>query len=501
MEHRDGLGGASSDSPHVEAAFGASPRVPWWASRRIRLPVLLALLGAAVFALLGVRGYWFNLGGGLTQASGAAFAPGCPGREAPEVQSVPVRALSELHNAVSRIMPPLVGRVYEMGTITTSNLWSDNRPSPPSSTRSPAELVPAGYEMRWWALDRDGSQDDVVADVFEFATEKQAYDALTRAASPHCRRYGVGSAAPFLAGASNLVWVNPDDVQEWDVLFVRAHRLYRVADAPPGYLPGERRGAQMTVDVLACALPDADCPTSTPSAHQTNLATLTAATGAGSGLRLSGTQATAYAHAVNLRAYDVPELRQVAPEGPTRDRGYWEAFARCNGEPRSMRAVAAIHSPIFGYGGRARYELVYSTVAVLPSEAAADRYVATLASAHARHCIAHAYDLVLLGRTATERSRLNLGALTLKALPATAPSTYRSVGPYRGIAQRLTLQLSFTTRRGRHVRVPLYVEGAAFAHGPAVIGLTATTSFRRFPDASEQYLISALVGRAEASGD
>jgi hypothetical protein len=474
------------------------PPVAWWASSRIRLPVLLALLGAAVFALLGVRGYWFNLGGGLTQASGAAFAPGCPGREAPEVQSVPVRALAGLHNAVSRIMPPLVGRTYEMGTITTSNLWSDDQPISPSSRGSLAEPVPAGYAVRWWALDRAGSQDDIVANVFEFASERQADDALARAASPHCRRYGVGSAARFPAGATNLVWVNPDDAQEWDVLFVRAHRLYRVADAPPSYLPAEYRGAQMTVDVLACALPDADCPTSTPSA--TNLATLTAATGAGSGLRLSRAQATAYAHAVNLRAYDVPELRQFAPEGPTDDRGYWEAFARCNGEPRSVRAVAAIHSPIFGYGGRAQYELVYSTVAVLPSETIASRYVATLASAHALHCIAHDYNQVLLSRTA-KRSPLHFRQIALTPLPATTPPTYRGIGPYRGIAQRLTLQLSYITRRRRHVRVSLYVEGAVSASGRAVIELTAITSPRPFPDVNEQYLVSALVGRAEASGD
>ncbi|MGH2855358.1 MAG: hypothetical protein ACRDLF_14325, partial [Solirubrobacteraceae bacterium] len=189
-----------------------------------------------MLALVGVTGYWLNLGGGPTQASDAAFAPGCPGRGAPEVPSVPVRTLSELRNAVSRIMPPRVGRAYEMGTIATSNLWSDNQPLSSSSTRS--GLVPAGYEMRWWALDRDGSQDDVVADVLEFATERQADDALTRAASSRCRRSGVGLAARFPARASNLIWVNPDDAQEWDVLFVRAHRLYRVADSPPGYLPG-----------------------------------------------------------------------------------------------------------------------------------------------------------------------------------------------------------------------------------------------------------------------
>jgi hypothetical protein len=500
MGHHDAAGGAVSGPPRAEDAFGVTPpSVPWWASRRIRLPVLLILLGAAVFVLVGVRGDRFNLGGGPSQASGAAFAPGCPGRGAPEVRSVPERALSELRSAVSRVMPPRVGRAYEMGTITTSNLWSDNRPVPFSSARSAAEPVPAGYEMRWWALNREGGQDDIVADVLEFATEKQAYDALVKAASPRCRRDGVGFAARFPARASNLIWVNPDDAQEWDVFFVRAHRLYQVADAPPNYLPGELRRARTTVDVLACALPDSGCPASTPSTQQTNLATLTATAGARGDRPLSGAQAIAYAHAVNLRDYDVPGMRQIAPEGPEHGRGYSAVLAGCNGEPRSLHAVAAIHSPVFAYVGGV--QSVHSTVAVLSSEAIAARYVATLASARVLHCIAHTYGQALLGRAAAERGRLNFGSIAVEPLPAETPSTYRGIGPYRGTALRLTMHTSFTTRRGRRVRVPLHIEGVAFASGPAVIELTATTIARPFPDANEQYLMSALVGRAEASGD
>src|SRR6202034_4146230 len=103
------------------------------------------------------------------QTGGIAFAPGCPGSGAPEVKSVPGADVPALRNAVSRIMPPRVGRVYEAGTITTSNLWSDAHPQPSSSPGLPAGSVPAGYEVRWWALDRQGNEDDVVADVLEVA--------------------------------------------------------------------------------------------------------------------------------------------------------------------------------------------------------------------------------------------------------------------------------------------------------------------------------------------
>ena len=60
-----------------------------------------------------------------------------------------------------------------------------------------AGSVPAGYEVRWWALDREGNEDDVAADVLEFATERRAGEALARAASTRCRRDGTAYAAHF----------------------------------------------------------------------------------------------------------------------------------------------------------------------------------------------------------------------------------------------------------------------------------------------------------------
>jgi hypothetical protein len=510
MEPGDARADARTDALGIEAAFGLTPpRAPWWANRHIRLGLLLAGLMAAVLALLSVRGGLFDIGSGPAQASGAAFAPGCPGRGAPRVQSIPVENLAALRNAVSRIMPPRVGRVYETGTITTSNLWSDDSPLRASSSSSPARSVPAGYEMRWWALDRDGNEDDVVADVLEFATERQAEDALTRAASTRCRRDGTAHAGHFPSGAGNLFWVNPDNAQEWDVLFVRGRRLYRIGDVPPGYPPAagpaqsrlERLRADSTVEVLACALPDAACQASAVSARATSLATtLTAGLSAqpNASRPITRAQARTYAHAVNLRGYDVPRMMQVVPEAPSEDRGYSEAFVRCTGELSSTHSVVAIHSPVFRYRGQLQYQSVYSTVTVLPSEGAADRYLAVLASARARTCITHSYDRALL-RRAAERKPLRLGRILATPLPSPAPASYRGLGPYRGTALRLTLQSSYTTRRGRRLRLPFYIEGFAFAHGRAVISLTAESVIRPFAQANEQYLMSKLVGRAEAN--
>jgi hypothetical protein len=134
----------------------------------------------------------------------------------------------------------------------------------------------------------------------------------------------------------------------------------------------------------------------------------------------------------------------------------------------------------------------------LPSEQAADWYLAVLASARARACITHNYRRLLLRRTA-ERKPLSLGQVAAVPLPVSAPPSYRGLGPYRGTALRLTIKSSYTTRRGRRVQLPFYFEDFVFAYGRDVIGLTTGSSLRPFPQANTQFLMSILVGRAEAN--
>jgi hypothetical protein len=481
------------------------PRLSWWGNPWVRLCALLACLTIAVLALVDVRGGLLEFAGGSSQARGAGFAPGCPGRDAPNVIRVSAAQLSALHRELSVIVAPRVGRPYAAGTIATDNLWSDNQPQrlPASGTSS----APAAYEVRWWALDRNGSEDDVAADVLEFASEREAADALTRAASPRCRQGAAAQPARLPARAINLSWVNPDQAPEWDVLFVRGRRLYRVVDVPPGYLVTatgmhqrelERRRAALTADVLACALPDARCGP-TAIAGPTSLATLAGPyTGARARRAPTTAQARAYASAVNLRSDELPGARQIAPEGAAGNGGDWHAFSRCTGELRSLHLVDAVHSPIFRYRGRSQYELVYSIVSVLPSEALATRYIAVVSSERARACITSRYDRWLARLTGTRKGP-QASRFTVTPLPNAAPTRYRGPGPYRGAGLRLAMDASYTTRRGRRRHLPVYFEGWAFAYGRAVVELATFTLLRPFPPANEQYLLSDLVGRAETN--
>jgi hypothetical protein len=477
---------------------------PWWASSRIRLSFLLTGLAVALFALLSTRGGLLDLGGGPSQATGAGFASGCPGRGAPEVASTTVGDLSALRAAAARIMQTPAGRVYEQGTITTSNLWTDD--SPHALSGRPTASVPAGYEIRWWALTRDGSEDDVVADVFEFATPRQAREVLRRASSARCRTHGESHTALLPPGASALAWVNPDKVEQWDVLFVRGRRLYRVDDVPADYpAPSgarQRRLKQLavekTVAVLACALPDADCPASAASARPPDLATLAVRRSAQSSSTrpVNREQASVYAHAVNLRGYDVPEMTAVTREGTPEGVGYWGELARCTQERHAIGSSATGESPVFRFGGRLRGGFVYSTVAVFSSDADAERYLAALASARAGSCLARSYQRRLVNRHSQDGIRI--GRVAADALPAPAPASYRGFGPYRGTALRLTIPISYSSQRGQRAQLDSYVEGFAFAYGRAVVGLAAESESRPFSSADEEYLMRQLVGRSEA---
>jgi hypothetical protein len=489
-------------SPGESSTADSAP--PWWARSPIRLGLLLTGLAAALLALFSSSGGLVDLRGGSSRASGAAFASGCSVRDAPEVARVPMGDLAALYDPVARIMPPRVGRVYEQGTVTTSNLWSDNQPQ--SLLSSPARSVPAGYEIRWWALDRVGNEDDVAADVFEFATHRQAHDVLVRAANTRCRRHGQVHPSRLPFGAENLSWVNPDNAEQWDLLFVRGRRLYRVGDVPARYPPAtgskQRRLKQLaverTVAVLACGLPDAGCPAAAVSAYPPDLAGLAASSSTRPGSRRPVTrrQASTYAHAVNLRGYDVPGMTAVTREGTTDNLDDWGGV-RCSRERSSPHDFVAGESPVFGYAGRLEGRFVYSTVTVFSSEAAAERYLAALASASVRTCVAHSYDRRSLGSNG-KHDLLRVGRIAAAPLPAPTPASYRGVAPFQGTGLRLTIPISYTTRRGRRVQVDSYFEGLAFAYGRAVIGLVAESEFRPFAQANERYLMSKLVGRAEA---
>lgn len=482
MQPRGSSVGASD-----EASYGAArtPRSREGAPRRLVL--LLACLVAAAVALAGTRSSWFGLA--RARAAGIELFPyGCRGTEAPELRDVSVSARTRLASELFPLMPERVGRIYESGWITARNLWTDNVPAP-----SRGSTEPAGYELRWWALDRAGSEDDVVADVVELATPARARAALALAANARCRRDGSVHALTSPAGAVELHWMNPDDAQEWDVILVRGRRLYRISEVPPEYLL-ERARDEATPRAIACRLPEASCPASAAAYAAGSLATLVSASSAARAPTQA--QAQAYAHAVNLRGYELPGYSRLTPEARAEDGSSRGAFVRCAAFPGITHALAAFHSPEFSAGGRRGYELVYSRVAILPTAAQAARLVRNSSSQRAHGCIAHA----LMDRrsahrgAAVETQPWRVSGVEVTPLATPTPVSYRGPEAYHASALRVSAQLVHGSRRVR-----LYDQSFLFADGPAVIELVAESLPHPFPEPSERFLEGMLVGAAQAA--
>ena len=184
----------------------------------------------------------------------------CPSAGAPEVVSLTPAALSPLRGQVAAVLPQRVGRLYEEGTVTAASAFSDAEPAPPPL--SSTALRPGGYEMRWWAPNRD----DIAADVFVFRSPAAAQRFLQRAVDPRCRPSGQQMSALKPFQAHNLAWINPDGFAQADVFFARGSRVYRVSDVPVGAKPQSVTLAQLqptldTVDALSCLLVEAHCST------------------------------------------------------------------------------------------------------------------------------------------------------------------------------------------------------------------------------------------------
>jgi hypothetical protein len=216
--------------------------------RALALGVLLGLLGGLAV--------WLALSGGGSGTGGSATA--CAGVGAAGVRQISPGAEGPLREAVARVLPGRVGRLYEEGTVSSQDVWRDSDPSPPAVSRTARR--PAGYEMRWWAPNND----DIVADVFVFSSQARAAAFLAQAASMRCRSHGRTVAAADPPQGRNLVWVNPDAVAEADVYLQRGTRVYRVADVPAGQGAPSTAGAGLshallTIDTLACLLPKAHC--------------------------------------------------------------------------------------------------------------------------------------------------------------------------------------------------------------------------------------------------
>lgn len=207
-----------------------------------------------------------------------------------------------------------------------------------------------------------------------------------------------------------------------------------------------------------------------------NSAPKTGASGASSAVTKA--HASAYAHAVNLRAADVPGLAFVSAETETAKGGFATELTRCGGALPGTQA-GSIHSARFTRGSGPGLETVKSGVQVVASAAVAARNVAANQSAGVRACFARAV------RSLGPAPDLHVA---ISSLPTRLAGVEASFGLRIGVVS--------TPPRERPFRV--YQDILGFASGPAEIALTTTRTrvSGTTPSASERRLLSLLYRRA-----
>jgi hypothetical protein len=204
-------------------------------------------------------------------------------------------------------------------------------------------------------------------------------------------------------------------------------------------------------------------------------------------------QAVAYAHAVNLRATDVPGMTSNSSEGEVpgvSPNGASSAeFVHCYGGVSPARRVVKMHSPQFSAGRAAEYRSLESRVEVWPSSSLAVRNNSAYQSARGRRCFLRFLRADNTQLNEQRSGRLQLGPVRVSTVAYPLPGGSHSY--------RRTVSESLV--RGRRVRVHIDHEIFTFLRGPAEVELIATRVSDPFSPVTQGRLVLALLNRAETS--
>jgi hypothetical protein len=244
----------------------------------------------------------------------------------------------------------------------------------------------------------------------------------------------------------------------------------------------------------------AGCGTSNkafPSSDHPSTSATTAAAGhtagspasADAAVPVTKARAIAYAHAVNLRSTDVPEMTSGSPEVEKKITRSDIQLSQCTGGVSPDRRIVDIESPSFSNASEGQGEMVRSDTEVMPTAALAARDNAATRSARGHACVARLLPQVL---TSAANGRFRYGQIAVSWLPTPMPGVDGSFG------LRIVATIIGTSGQGRPADVRFYSDLLGFVSGPAEINLTATGIGEAVPPATEQQLLSVLVSRAKA---
>jgi hypothetical protein len=201
---------------------------------------------------------------------------------------------------------------------------------------------------------------------------------------------------------------------------------------------------------------------------------------------VSRAQAVALAHAINLRAADVPGMAPIESEG-TGHEGTGVKLEECAGVRGLKRdETASVKSPLFGVEAAGEKTTVRSSVTVWKTAAAAAREVNILQNAHTRACVAQIFD------ASAARAKLT-GARV--GHPTFSWASGRLSGTQGSVALRITVPY---TSLSTGATVDGYFDIFEYVDGPVDIGLTARSEISPIPSSTENRLLTLLLDRSGA---
>jgi hypothetical protein len=202
-------------------------------------------------------------------------------------------------------------------------------------------------------------------------------------------------------------------------------------------------------------------------------------------VRSARDEAVAFAHAVNLRAADVPGFTVASPEHnheTTAEKHLEHEMLHCVAAG-SGKSVGEASSPEFKYEHGLLRAAVNSEVSVARSSAVAAEELRTIRSTHARRCLSHYLNLIFKGKA---YQGATVAPVSIVSGTPRAPGATGSFG--WGIR---------TTVTAHAIKVPIYIGIFVFTYGPAEVSLFTSATSAPFPAAAQRRLFSLLLQRAK----
>jgi hypothetical protein len=227
-------------------------------------------MGASIVALLTARDLTHERASRSVYSANSASTPSqsaCEPAGPARLASVPPGQLQALRADTEAALAPANGHGYEWGTVTPSDVWSDDIPERGALEAASAAHWPGGFEVREWAPDPQWGasyRDDIVADAFLFATAVQARQFFRDASNASCHNSASAAFARQPAHARTLSWVNPDGEREEDLFMLSGRLVYRLADVrPQNHQPPPSRSeideGLTTMEALGCGMRRTRC--------------------------------------------------------------------------------------------------------------------------------------------------------------------------------------------------------------------------------------------------